>query len=59
MYLSFMIKSCMTLWVATLAHLWAVENLGLQLLDLIDLGVDLVGQVSGLLHLLEELLHVA
>ena len=45
------------LWTLPL-YLGTAEDLALQLLHLVDLDIDLVCQTPGLLHLLEELLHV-
>ncbi len=49
---------CHTLGLLRMSYLGAAENVILQLLHFVDLDINLVSEVPGLLHLLEKLLHV-
>jgi hypothetical protein len=50
--------ACHTLGLLSMSYLGAAEDVILQLLHFVDLDINLVSEVPGLLHLLEKLLHV-
>ncbi len=58
MLLSVDVRGSHILQLLSMSYLGAAEDVILELLHFVDLDINLVSEVPGLLHLLEKLLHV-